>query len=139
MPTDTNGKTKKTTTTGSAMTILQVLGFDKCNSNEIFTTKNLKRAEMPSAKGGSQGKQLLVLKQSQGYPKEYSGISRVHDSTDHSEQELRKVLLSMDNGQQKTTQTKPVNPDSSSLVSLFSGQGLDANFFFLTSRPDDFE
>ena len=71
------------------MTILQILGFDKSQSNEIFTVKTSKKIAdshraPTSAKSSNTNKLTLVLKQSQGYPKEYSGISRVLDITEHS-------------------------------------------------------
>ena len=36
---------------------------------------------------------MIVLKQAQGFRKEYSGISKVLDSTEQSSIELKKLLL----------------------------------------------
>ena len=82
------------------MTILQVLGFDKCHSNEIFTIKTIKRA--------ASVKQTIVLKQSRGFPKEYTGIGRVFDTTEHSAQALKKVLTSEGNKTSKLAQNNGI-------------------------------
>ena len=34
-----DSNSKRVNKTGNAVSILQILGFDKCESNEIFTTK----------------------------------------------------------------------------------------------------
>ena len=73
------------------MTVLTVLGFDKCQSNELFTvtSKSRKRSDSNSRIKN----EMIVLKQAQGFRKEYSGISKVLDSTEQSSIELKKLLL----------------------------------------------
>lgn len=73
------------------MTVLTVLGFDKCQSNELFTVTN-----KSNKRNNSQGrikKAKIVLKQARGFRKEYSGICKVFDSTEQSNIELKKLLL----------------------------------------------
>ena len=69
-----------------------------------------------------------------GYPKEHQGISCVLDTTEHSNQQLQQMLIHSNSSPKGAT-----NHDQASLVNLFAMHGLDANLFFLTSRPDDIE
>jgi len=73
----------------------------------------------------------IVLKQSMGFAKEYSGVDRVFDSTDHQAQELRAVL---------TKDAKPgAGYDAMSPVALFTGLHLSCSLLFLTSRANELE
>lgn len=58
----------------AAVAMLTVLGFDKSESNQLFSLRQNNRAD---------GKPTIVLNKSMGFAKEYDGINRVFDSTNH--------------------------------------------------------
>ena len=114
------------------MTILQILGFDKCYSNEIFTIKRQTSSSAAATNNNKAAtkqaqKPILVLKQSKGFAKEHAGISKVYDTTEHSTQEFKKVL------------TSTLDASESSPVSLFVNHTLNCNVIFLTGNPGDVE
>lgn len=101
-----------------AVAMLTVFGSGKSQSNEIFTVKKAKN--MKSAKP------VVALKQPIGFQKEYSGLSRVFDTSDHDMQEQKAALTS----------------DAKSIMALFTGASAphrDCNLIYITNRPSEIE
>ena len=96
-----------------SVAILTIFGFDKSQSNEIFSLRLAKKSDAANRRctapfsGQKTGKGTIVLKQSMGFPKEYPGINKILDGTDHGVQELKRTLTGE---AKKTTIVEAMSP-----------------------------
>ena len=66
-----------------------------------------------------------------GFPKEYTGINKVLDGTDHDVQELKRALSA---DAKRSTAIEAMSP-----ASLFVSQVSDCNIIYITNRPSEIE